>query len=232
MSLLIVALMLQVNVALPSGKRNSLSIAESSKVGDLKRLAQESFEQGFLRLVTAEGHILADSNQFLQAAGLKEGDHLTAIVQQAKMAATDGAFAIWCHGGDRIVTWGRSRSGGDSFAVQDQLRNVQQVHATSWGAFAAILADGSVVTWGDPDLGGDSSAVQDQLRNVQQVHATSGAFAAILADGSVVTWGNPDDGGDSSAVQDQLRNVQRVHATYLAFAAVLADGSVVTWGQP
>ena len=186
MSLLIVALMLQVNVALPSGKRNSLSIAESSKVGDLKRLAQKSFEQGFLRLVTAEGHILADPNQFLQAAGLKEGDHLTAIVQQAKMAATDGAFAIWCHGGDRIVTWGRSRSGGDSFAVQDQLRNVQQVHATSWGAFAAILADGSVVTWG---RGGDSSAVQDQLRNVQQVHATSFAFAAILADGSVVTWG-------------------------------------------
>ena len=186
MSLLIVALMLQVNVALPSGKRNSLSIAESSKVGDLKRLAQKSFEQGFLRLVTAEGHILADPNQFLQAAGLKEGDHLTAIVQQAKMAATDGAFAIWCHGGDRIVTWGRTCSGGDSFAVQDQLRNVQQVHATS-GAFAAILADGSVVTWGDPDRGGDSSAVQDQLRNVQQVHATSFAFAAILADGSVVT---------------------------------------------
>ena len=165
MSLLIVALMLQVNVALPSGKRNSLSIAESSKVGDLKRLAQKSFEQGFLRLVSAEGHILADPNQFLQAAGLKEGDHLTAIVQQAKMAATDGAFAIWCHGGDRIVAWGRSRSGGDSSAVQDQLRNVQQVHATGL-AFAAILADGSVVTWGDPHDGGDSSAVQDQLRNM------------------------------------------------------------------
>ena len=60
--------------------------------------------------------------------------------------------------------------GGDSSAVQDQLRNVQQVHATGV-AFAAILADGSVVTWGDPDGGGDSSAVQDQLRNVQQVHA-------------------------------------------------------------
>ena len=39
-------------------------------------------------------------------------------------------------------------SGGDSSAVRDQLRNVRQVHATG-GAFAAILADGSVVTWGD-----------------------------------------------------------------------------------
>ena len=38
--------MLQVYVALPSGKRKSLSIAESSKAGDLKRLAQKSFEQG------------------------------------------------------------------------------------------------------------------------------------------------------------------------------------------
>ena len=55
--------------------------------------------------------------------------------------------------------------GGDSSAVQDQLRNTQQVHATSF-AFAAILADGSVVTWGDPDGGGDSSAVQDQLRDM------------------------------------------------------------------
>jgi len=60
------------------------------------------------------------------------------------------------------VTWGYSCGGGNSTAVQDQLRNVQQVHATS-GAFAAILSDGTVVTWGDPDCGGDSTAVQEQL---------------------------------------------------------------------
>ena len=132
--------MLQVYVGLPSGKRKSLSIAESSKVGDLKRLAQRSFEQGFLKLVTADGHVLADQMQSLQAAGLQEGDHLTAIVQRDKMAATRAAFAIWCCGGDRIVTWGDPDSGGDSSAVQDQLRNVQQVQATD-AAFAAILAD-------------------------------------------------------------------------------------------
>ena len=100
-----------------------------------------------------------------------------------------------------MVTWGHPDLGGDSSAVQDQLRNVQQVQGTS-GAFAAILADGSVVAWGHPARGGDSSAVQDQLRNVQEVHSTSGAFAAILADGSVVTWGHP--GSDSSAMQDKL----------------------------
>jgi hypothetical protein len=42
---------------------------------------------------------------------------------------------------------------------------VQQDQATQ-GAFAAIVADGSVVTWGDPDAGGDSSEVQDQLMHL------------------------------------------------------------------
>ena len=90
-----------------------------------------------------------------------------------------------------------------ALAVQDRLRNTQQIQATDC-AFAAILADGSVVAWGDPDKGGDCSAVQDLLRNVQQIQASSGAFAAILADGSVIPWGHPNYGGDHSAGQDQL----------------------------
>lgn len=122
---------------------------------------------------------------------------------QPKLAATWRAFAFWCVGGDRLVAWGKSSSGGDISAVQDQLRNVQQVHGTS-AAFAAILADGSVVTWGSSESGGDSAAVQDRLRNVQQIGGTANAFAAILADGSVVTWGNSERGGDSSAVQDKF----------------------------
>ena len=60
-------------------------------------------------------------------------------------------LALWCHG-DSIVTWGDSRSGGDSSTVRNQLRGVQQIQA-----FAAILADGSVVTWGGAHHGGDSS---------------------------------------------------------------------------
>ena len=41
--------------------------------------------------------------------------------------------------------------GGDSSAVRDQLKGVQQIQATS-EAFAAILEDGSVVTWGHARL--------------------------------------------------------------------------------
>jgi hypothetical protein len=69
---------------------------------------------------------------------------------------------------------------------------VQKIQST-WHAFAAVLAAGSVVTWGDPDFGGDSSQVQDQLKNVHQIQATESKFAAILFDGSVVSWGSSVD---------------------------------------
>ena len=82
---------------------------------------------------------------------------------------------------DGSVTWGNALYGGDSCVVQDQLRNVQHMQATSC-AFTAILADGSVVTWGSAAYGGDGSVVRDQLRYVQDMQATSCAFAAILAD--------------------------------------------------
>ena len=222
--------MLQVTVALPSGQGETFSLEPSSKVGDLRILAQHFFKRGFLRLVAAD-HSVVDPAVSLQAAGLEDGDHLTAIAVEARLAATDRAFALFCCGGDRVVTWGHPDFGGDSSRVQGQLKGVQQVQA-SCGAFAAVLTDGSVVTWGSPHFGGDSSQVQDRLKGVQQIQATKGAIAAILADGSVVTWGNPDYGGNSSQVQDRLKGVQQVQATDRAFAAILADGSVVTWGNP
>ena len=97
-----------------------------------------------------------------------------------------------------MVTWGAADRGGDSSAVQEQLKNVQQIQA-SGGAFAAILGDGSVVTWGPADFGGDSSLVQDQLRDVQQIQASGRAFAAILGDGSLVTWGVAGDTENSDS---------------------------------
>ena len=107
---------------------------------------------------------------------------------------------------------------------------MQEIQSTHFGAFAAILEDGSVVTWGVPHCG-DSSAVRDKLRGVQQIQSAYAAFAAVLEDGSVVTWGVADGGGDSSAVRDQLKGVQQIQATSNAFAAILEDGSVITWGD-
>ena len=62
-----------------------------------------------------------------------------------------------------VVSWGAPEWGGDCTAVQEQLKNVQQLQATVM-ALAAILSDGSVIAWGEPERGGDCSAVQDQLQ--------------------------------------------------------------------
>ena len=139
------------------------------------------------------------------------------------------AFAAILEDGS-VVTWGRADHGGDSSAVQDELRGVQQIQATH-AALAAILADGSVVTWGRADCGGDSSGVQISSRVCSRFRQNVGLFAAILEDGSVVTWGYASGGGDSSAVRDQLKGVQQIQVTDCAFAAILEDGSVVTWGH-
>ena len=116
--------MLQVTVSLTSGRSASPSIPLASTVGDLKTMVQESLGKPFLRLITADGRKLKPS-EFLEAAEIQDGAQLTAIVGEAKLAATRYAFALWCCGGDRVLTWGNPFSGGDSSAVQDQLKSVQ-----------------------------------------------------------------------------------------------------------
>jgi len=106
-------------------------------VGDLKNLPQKTFGKGFLKLVSAEGHVLTNLMDTLQAAGVQDGEHLTAVAQQAKVAASDCAFVLCC-GGNQPVAWGHPDMGGNSSAVQDQLRNMQQIQSTS-GAFASWL---------------------------------------------------------------------------------------------
>ena len=73
-----------------------------------------------------------------------------------QIAATERAFAAILSDGS-VVTWGDADSGGDSTAVQDQLKDVQKIKSSS-NAFAAILGDGSVISWGCGDEGGDCSA--------------------------------------------------------------------------
>eukprot|EP00434_Breviolum_minutum_P010504 symbB.v1.2.009265.t2/scaffold566.1/size186494/6 len=223
--------MIQIHVLLPNGHAELFTLLPSSTVQDLKTKAERAFEKKYLRLITAKNQVLVHPDKTLEEAEIEDGERLTALVLQPQLAATRGAFALWCHGYNTIVTWGDGSFGGDSSALQDQIKGVQQIQATE-SAFAAILEDGSVITWGRENRGGDSSVVQDQLKGVQHIQATFRAFAAILADGSVVTWGASDGGGDCSAVKDQLKGVQQIQATPNgAFAAMLADGSVVTWGH-
>ncbi|OLQ14728.1 putative E3 ubiquitin-protein ligase HERC1 [Symbiodinium microadriaticum] len=184
-------------------------------------------EEGKGRLVASSGRVL-DAAAVIRHTGLRDGDSMILHVNPIQLQSSRGAFAAILGDGS-VVTWGLPSYGGDSSAVQEQLKNVQKIQATD-RAFAAVLGDGSVVTWGDADFGGDSRAAQDKLKNVQQIHGTAAAFAALSGDGCVVTWGDVDFGGDSSAVQHQLKSVKQIQGTYTAFAAILGDGSVVTWG--
>ena len=220
------------SVSLLSGRTISVETEADVDIENFKQRAQSALSIGRGILVHSNGPVLYGART-IRESGLQTGDVLTVQVQPVTILAArrrlfSKAFAAIL--GDRsVVTWGGSAEGGDSSHVQQQLRNVKQMHASD-SDFAAILGDGSVVTWGNAFKGGDSSAVQDQLRNVQQIQASGGAFAAILNDGRVATWGNSIQGGDSSAVQEQLSNVQQVQANPGAFAAILGDGSVVSWG--
>ncbi|CAE7377064.1 unnamed protein product [Symbiodinium microadriaticum] len=139
------------------------------------------------RLLDASGNVVASCVSITEAR-LQTGDWLTLHVSRVQVFATGRAFAAILGDGS-VVAWGDPNEGGDSSAVQDQLRHVTQIQAFVC-AFAAILGDGSVVTWGDPDGGGDSGAVRHLLKNVKQIQASSTAFAAILGDRSAVIWGN------------------------------------------
>ena len=85
--------------------------------------------------------------------------------------ANETAFAALRADGS-VVTWGRTRSGGDSSHVQDELKSVVQIQATR-AAFAAIRTDGSVIAWGDDLCGGScSSEVGAQLQQVRAIQAS------------------------------------------------------------
>ncbi|CAJ1414197.1 unnamed protein product [Effrenium voratum] len=219
---------MKVEVALPSGRNASLSLAPEAQVSELRDLAEAALGRRFLQLAF-RGEALELAKTLAQV-GVGDGDTVDAIAQRVELATTGLACALYVKG-TGVVTWGDPRYGADSRPVQEQLRRVQRIQASTQ-AFAAILDDDSVVTWGSPEAGGDSRQVLEQLTQVRQIQATSSAFAAILLDASVVTWGDPYYGGSSRHLQEQLVNVCQIQATYCAFAALRSDGSVVTWGDP
>ena len=50
-------------ISLPSGQSTTISLPASSTVAALKEAAQEAFQQGWLRLATADGRLLLDPHQ-------------------------------------------------------------------------------------------------------------------------------------------------------------------------
>ena len=135
------------HVSLLSGRTVQIDTGLDVDVGAFKRRAQSALSVGKSRLVHPSGSVLNEAVT-IRDSELCTGDILHLQMQPITIRATAfraGAFAVVLGDGS-VVTWGSAHFGGDSSAVQDQLKNVQLVQA-SWRAFAAILADGSMVTW-------------------------------------------------------------------------------------
>ena len=110
--------MLRVSVSLPSGRTEKLLVERLSKVGDLKMQTESALGQRFLRLATAQNHVLTDLEESLEGAGIQDGDHLTAVTLPPHLSSTGKVFALWCSGEDKVVTWGTPEYGGDSSQSQ------------------------------------------------------------------------------------------------------------------
>ena len=109
---------IELKVSLPSGRRETVAVPKSGTIADLKIAAQQSFRQPFLRLAAPDGCLL-DPTESL--CGFQDGDSFTAVAQQPKIAATRVAFALWCAGGNRIITWGHPNYGDSLTALESEI---------------------------------------------------------------------------------------------------------------
>ena len=85
--------MLRVNVALPNGHAELLTLLPSSTVQDVRTKAQQAFGKKYLKLITAKNRVLVNFEQTLKEAEIEDGECLTALVLQPQLAATGGAKA-------------------------------------------------------------------------------------------------------------------------------------------
>ncbi|MBV7314122.1 Ig-like domain-containing protein [Shewanella sp. NIFS-20-20] len=170
-----------------------------------------------------------------KTAGGDMENTLDTMTNVASITASETSFAFLDYDGavkaigtlDSIV-YG-STEGISGFFIPTTV-DVQSISST-YKAFAALEADGTVVTWGDGIDGGDSTAVASQLTQVKQIYGNRYAFAALKHDGSIVAWGRSTDGGDASAVADRLTNIQTIYHSDRGFSAIDNQGNIISWGN-
>ena len=106
--------MIRINVALLNGHAELFTLMPSSTVQDVRTKAQRAFGKKHLKLVIAKNRVLLDHHKTLEEAEIEDGECLTALVLQPQLMATHRAFALWCPGDSKVVTWGDYGYGGDS----------------------------------------------------------------------------------------------------------------------
>ena len=119
-----------VEVGLLSGRTVTLEASVADSLGDLKQRAQSELGVGRGRLLNSSGCLL-EGFASLEEAGLENGDSLTLQSSTVQICSSWSAFAAILGDGS-VTTYDHSGIVVDpcSMAVQDQLRNVQQIQAT------------------------------------------------------------------------------------------------------
>jgi hypothetical protein len=82
---------------------------------------------------------------------------------------------------NKITSWGSPGTRG----VAPSDSGYTKIYST-YGAFAALKADGTIVAWANSRFGGEGAPSDS---GYTKIYSTGSAFAAIKADGSVTTWG-------------------------------------------
>ena len=119
---------LVLDVTLISGKRVSLEAGLDASVQSLKKRARGALGVGLGRLFNASGSLL-DGDATLEASGLRTGDCLILQISEVQISSTQTTSFAAILGDGSVVTWGYMRFGGDSSAVEEQLKNVQHIQA-------------------------------------------------------------------------------------------------------
>jgi alpha-tubulin suppressor-like RCC1 family protein len=130
-----------------------------------------------------------------------------------------------------IVTWGLA-----GFGDVGVVPHVASIASTN-GAFAAIMEDGSLNCWGSALYGGDCSSITSTtIQNIYPVSkhmsSTTGAFAAIDSDGKVYAWGSALSGSDFSYVAELLLDgVVSIDTCGVGFVAIKEENVLVPWAS-
>ena len=125
------AMSVVVDVGLLSGKTVSVEAKLDELTATWKRRAQTALAVGKGRLLDAFGGLL-DDEQTVEEAWLETGTSLSLQLQMVEIQAFQRAFAAILGDGSAL-SWGDKNFGGDSRAVQDQLKGVQQIQASGFG---------------------------------------------------------------------------------------------------
>ena len=117
-----------VQVGLLSGKTATVTGGFHEDVETLMSRAQAALGVGRGRLLDSLASLL-DAHAPIKDSRLQNGDFLFLQLSPVQACRTSAAFATILGDGS-VLTWGDEASGGDSRAVQEKLKNVQQIQAS------------------------------------------------------------------------------------------------------